>query len=306
MRPFRFAISATGPTSPERWSALARRAEELGYSALVMPDHLWKQFAPVPALAAAALATSRLRVGTLVFANDYRHPVMLAREAATLDVLSGGRLELGLGAGWKIDDYAQLGTAYDAPRVRIERLAEAVRLIKRLFTEDAVDFEGKHYRVRGARLGIRPTQRPHPPLLIAGGGRRILGLAAREADIVGVFLRLSERGIPPLGDLSAAAMERKVERVRSAAGARFEQLELNTLVVDVEVARRALALASIAARLKGALASIVDSPYFLYGSVEEIRETLLARRERFGISYYTVPVRAMEPLAPVVRELAGR
>lgn len=291
---------------PERWGALARRAEELGYSALVMPDHLWKQFAPVPALAAAALATTRLRIGTLVLANDYRNPVMLAREIASLDVLSGGRVEFGIGAGWKRDDYTQLGIAYDPPRVRIERLAEAVRLIKRLFTEERVDFEGKHYRVRGAQLGIRPAQRPHPPLLIAGGGRRILTLAGREADIVGVFLRLSERGIPPLGDLSSDAVRRKVELVRAAAGDRFASLELNTLVVDVTVARSALALESIAARLKGMLAAIVDSPFFLYGSVAEVREMLLARRERLGISYYTVPVRAMEPLAPVVRELAGR
>ncbi len=305
MRPFRFAVTATQARSADSWAAFARGAERLGFSALLMPDHLSRQYAPLPALAAAAATTTRLRLGALVFANDYRNPVMLAREIATLDVLSNGRVELGIGAGWNTSDYRQLGIRYDAPPVRVERLGEAIRLLKRLFTEDSVDFDGKHYRVRGARLWPKPVQRPHPPIHIGGGGPRMLALAAREADTVGILVQFDRRGRPRVTDLTAGATDRKIARVRAAAGARFDQLELGILVFDVEVAERAFALRTLAARLKGALASLVDTPYVLYGTPEEIKRDLIARRERYGISYYAVPGHAMRALAPIVRDLSG-
>ena len=191
MHPFRFAIRAIGPRSAEGWIAQARRAEELGYSALLMPDHLIEQLSPVPALAAAAAGTTRLRIGVHVFANDYRDPVMLAREAATLDALSNGRLEFGIGAGWMASDYKQLGIPYDEPKVRVDRLVEAVAIIKRLFAGETVDHEGAHYRIHGARIGIAPVQKPRPPIVIGGGGPRMLKIAAREADIVSFIPQLS-------------------------------------------------------------------------------------------------------------------
>lgn len=194
MHPFRFGIRAIGPRSGEAWIAQARRAEELGYSALLMPDHVIDQLSPVPALAAAAAATTRLRIGVHVFDNDYRNPVLLARDAATLDVLSGGRLELGIGAGWMASDYRQLGIPYDEPRVRIDRMVEAIAIIKSLFAGEQVDHEGVHYRIHGARIGTPPVQRPHPPLVIGGGGPRMMRIAAREADIVSFIPQMSPQG----------------------------------------------------------------------------------------------------------------
>src|SRR5437870_2400673 len=173
--------SRAGPA--EHWRGPARRAEALGYDVLLMPDHITDQLAPLPALVAVADATARLRVGSFVFDNDYRNPVMLAKEAATLDLLSGGRLELGIGAGWNTRDYRQLGMPYDPPKMRVERMEEALRLIKSLWTEENVTHEGRHYRVRGATVLPRPVQRPHPPVLVAGGGLRVLRIAgARGAD----------------------------------------------------------------------------------------------------------------------------
>ena len=183
--------------SAEAWVASARRAEELGYDILLMPDHLGSQLSPIAALTAAAVATTRLRVGSYVFANDYRHPLVLAREVATLDMLSGGRFELGLGAGWNTTDYRKLGLPYDPPPRSIDRLTEAVPLIKRLLAGETVDHEGAHYRLSGAHVGPAPVQRPRPPLLIGGGGPRMLRLAAREADIVALQPQFDPRGPPP-------------------------------------------------------------------------------------------------------------
>src|SRR3989441_6566728 len=164
---------ATHARSAAHWSEVARRAEALGYDPLLMPDHITDQLAPMPALAAAAAATSTLRIGSFVFANDYRNPVLLAKEAATLDLLSGGRLEFGIGAGWKTRDYEQLGIPYDPPQTRVDRMEEAVGLIKRLWTEEHVTHEGAHYHIRDATALPRPVQRPHPPVMIGGGGPRV-------------------------------------------------------------------------------------------------------------------------------------
>src|SRR5881396_136194 len=184
--------------SAEHWREVAKRAEALGYDTLLMPDHITDQLAPMPALAAAAAATTTLRVGSFVFDNDYRNPVMLAKEATTLDLLSGGRLEFGIGAGWSRRDYQQLGIPYDMPKVRVDRMEEAVTLIKRLWTEEKVTHEGPYYRVRDASVLPRPTQRPHPPIMIGGGGPRMLRIAAREAQIVAIAPTLNSSGGPKL------------------------------------------------------------------------------------------------------------
>src|SRR6266542_6208759 len=181
-RPFRFAVTARFAGSGPHWRDVARRAEDLGYDVLLVTDHMGKQLAPIPALMAAADATTRLRVGSFVFANDYRNPVMLAKEVATIDLLSGGRVEMGIGAGWSTRDYRELGIPYDAPAVRVSRLEESVGLVKRLLTQESVDHAGEHYAVRGAKDRPRPLQRPHPSLMIGGGGPRVLRLAPREAD----------------------------------------------------------------------------------------------------------------------------
>lgn len=307
MRPFRFAIMATTAPDAAVWRAKARRVEELGYDVLLMPDHLGPQLAPTPALMAAADATMRLRIGSFVFANDYRNPVMLAKEAATLDVLSAGRLEFGLGAGWNTRDYEQLGIAYDPPAVRVARMAEAIRLIRRLWTEEAVEHSGAHYTVRGVKLLPKPVQSPCPPIMIGGGGPTMLRLAARHADIVALAPQVNAEGGPHLAHLAAGATADKIATVRAAAGERFASLELNVIVFDAAVTGdRSSFAASVAARLKGAAAGVIDSPYFLFGSLDQIRADLLARRERFGISYVALPEKVMEAFAPLAQELGGR
>src|SRR2546426_1330640 len=194
MRPFRFAAMAERGRSAEHWREVAQRAEALGYDTLLMPDHITAQLAPVAALAAAAAATTTLRIGSFVFDNDYRNPVMLAREATSLDLLSSGRLEFGLGAGWNTRDYEQLGIPYDTPKVRVDRMEEALTLIKRLWTEEKVTHEGTHYRVHDATILPRPTQRPHPPVMIGGGGPRMLRIAAPEGQIVAIAPALNPGG----------------------------------------------------------------------------------------------------------------
>ena len=285
---------------------MAQRAEALGYDILTMPDHLTDQLAPVPALAAAAAATTRLRIGTFVLANDYRHPLLMAREAATLQHLSGGRFELGLGAGWMRSDYRQLGMPYDRPGVRIDRLVETIEITRRLFAGETVDHPGPHYPLDGAR--IEPPPDPPPPLMIGGGGPRVLRLAGRHAAIVGLLAQFDRNGRPMLRQGTEAATKQKIATLQRAAGSRFEALELNVLVVDAGLAggERPLARSALAL-LKGAGADLVGgSPYVLSGTVERLRDTLLRRRERLGISYYIWSSRRMETMAPLVEALAGR
>jgi probable F420-dependent oxidoreductase len=307
VRPFRFAVTASHARSADEWARLARRAEELGYSSLLVPDHLGQQLSPIPALAAAAAATTTLRIGGFVFANDFRHPLMLAREAATLDLLSNGRLELGLGAGWRTADYRQLGMTYDAPGRRIDRLVESSGLIKRLLTGETVSHSGPHYQLGAARIWPRRVQQPHPPSIMGGGGRSMLRLAAREADIVGFIPQFSQRGRPILTDVSEAALDRKVAIVRGAAGERFERLELNLFIVDAGMVGSGEPIArSVLAAAKVASVGLAGSPYFLYGSLSALRERLERRRERGGINYYAIRQGSMEAMAPLVAALAGR
>jgi len=306
VHPFRFAVRTTWAPTAEEWISRARRAEELGYSAFLTVDHLIRQLAPIPALAAAAAATTRLRVGVHVFDNDLRNPVMLANEIATLDVLSGGRVELGIGAGWRKADYAQTGIAYDPPKVRIDRMVEALGILKRLFAGERVDFDGVYHHMRGASLGTPAIQKPHPPIVIGGGGPRILGIAAREADIVSFIPQMSAQGRPRVREATTAATAQKVERLRRAAGERFERLELCAFVLHTNVAEGRSPVGALGARLEGFVSGSIDTPYVLAGTRASVREQLLRFRERLGITYWTIPMRGMEGFAPVVEELSGR
>jgi probable F420-dependent oxidoreductase len=307
MHPFRFAVQQGSAPSGERWVEIARRAESIGYDVLVMPDHLNRQLSPLAALAAAAATTTRLRICAFVFANDYRHPLMLAREAATLDLLSGGRFEMGLGAGWMKSDYQRLGTAYDPAPRRIDRLEEAVPLIKRLLCGETVTHKGPHYELRRATSGVPAAQKPRPPLAVGAGRPRMLRLAAREADVVGLVPGFDAQGRFLVGGATESAVAAKVAIVREAAGDRFERLELNIQLGDAGMIGSGNSLAgSVLAAAKRAPMAWYGSPFVLFGTLASTRNQLQRRRDRLGISYYTIPGHAMEAMAPLVEALAGR
>ncbi len=307
-RRFRFGVQISTATSADEWSTMARRAEELGFSSVFMPDHFGEQLAPVPALMAAADATTDLRIGTLVFANDYKHPVVLAKEVATLDLLSGGRFEFGIGAGWMNTDYEQSGIEHDRAGIRIDRLAESLTICKGLFGTDAVTFSGEHYQLDGMVGMPKPVQSPYPPVLIGGGGKRVLTLAAQEADIVGINPKIAsgaadteaaQNGAPELTD-------EKIRWVKEAAGDRYPDLELNMLVFAVVVTDDKQGVAEMMAPLFGLDPSLVaDYPLAWIGTEDEIVESLQARRDRWDVSYLVVQADAMETAAPIVARLAG-
>jgi probable F420-dependent oxidoreductase len=272
-----------------------------------MPDHLGHQLSPFAALSAIASATTRIRLGAFVFANDYRHPLILAREAATLDFLSGGRFEMGLGAGWMTRDYRELGMTYDPAPRRIDRLAEAIPLVKRLLAGETVTHHGEHYQLDEASVGVEPVQKPRPPLAIGGGGPRMLRLAAREAEIVGLVPGFDARGRVRIGGATETATAEKIAIIREAAGDRFERLEINMWLGDAALVGSGNSLlGSVAAAARWAPTTVFGSPYVLYGTLSAARERLLRRRDRLGISYYTVPSHAMESMAPLVEALSGR
>lgn len=280
----------------------------MGYSTLYLPDHFGDQLSPIAGLMSAADATTRLRVGSLVFDNDYRHPLVLAKEAATLDLLSGGRLDFGLGAGWLASDYEQTGMPLDPPGTRIDRMAEGLQIIKSFFAGGTVSFTGKHYRVRDVEAAPSPVQKPHPPIVLGGGGRRMLRLAAREADIVSVNYKLTEgrvnRALVRTG--MAEASDEKVAWIKEAAGDRFSEIELcaTVFVANVTDDRDGVA-AALASGLGAEPQEVLEMPHFLIGTIDQMVEDLQARRERYGISYFVFPDTVAESLGPVVERLTG-
>jgi probable F420-dependent oxidoreductase len=311
MKPFRFGVNLAHAGSRTEWQEIARKVERLGYDTLTVPDHLTNLIAPMPALVAAADATKTLRVGINVLNNDLRHPVLVAREAATVDLLTDGRLQLGLGAGSIKLEYDQAGLSFDRGATRVERLAEAVTIVKGLLSGEEVTFAGRHYRVSGHRIAPLPVQKPHPPILIGGNGRNLLTLAAREADIVGlsgISFRQGGAAPPDLSGWRVAAIDERVRLVRDAAGARFPSLELNALVQRVVVTEDRRAAAEELTRRWTQLSAdeILASPYVLIGTIDRIVEDLAARRARWGISYYVVQEPYLDAFAPVVARLAGR
>jgi probable F420-dependent oxidoreductase len=304
-RPFRFGVSGQRPTLPE-WQDLARKVEHLGYSTLLLPDHFGRQLSPLPALQAAAAATSRLRVGTIVLDNDFRHPALLAKDAATLDVMTDGRFELGIGAGWMAADYRWTGIPFDPPGTRVARLAEAVTIIKGLFAGGPVTFNGRFYQIDALEGFPRPIQQPRIPILIAGSRRRMLSLAGREADIVGIEDRQFAERATGSTELHPAVAAEQIAIVREAAGERFADLELNVFAARVEVTDdRSSTAEALAAHFGSSREAVLDSASFLIGSVETIVETLQARREQMRLSYVMVFDRVMDAFAPVVSRLSG-
>jgi probable F420-dependent oxidoreductase len=306
---FRFGIQTSRASTGDSWRDKARKIEDLGFSTLFMPDHFADQFAPTPALMAAADATTTLRVGGLVLDVDYRHPLVLAKEVATMDVLSGGRVEFGFGAGWMISDYEQAGMTYDSPGVRISRMKEALRIIKSLWTaEGPVSFSGEHYTLTDAIGFPKPAQQPHPPVMIGGGGKRVLRLAAREADIISVNFSLAEGAVnqKTTATGSAAATREKLAWIREAAGDRFDDIELETTVFATVVTDDGEKMAErIAPGFGVSPAEVLEGPHALIGSVDQIVDDLQRRRDDFGFSYIVFSGDVFDQVAPIVKKLAG-
>ena len=309
-RPFRFGVQCSTPPdySPKAWADLARTVESLGYSTLTVADHFDNQYAPIPALMAAADATSTLRLGALVLCTDYTHPVVIAKEAATVDLLSDGRFELGLGAGWMTADYEQSGIPLDSAGTRVERLGEAVQVIAALWGDEPCTFHGTHYDIAALDGRPKPRRQPRPPILIGGGGRKVLSLAARHADIVGLNVDL-RRGVIDAGagpNATDDATEQKLRWIRDAAGPRFESLELHVRVHLAAVTDDRATMADTLGPAFGLTPEqALRSPHALAGTVDEIADDLVDRRDRWGISYIGVGLDAMQELAPVVARMAG-
>jgi probable F420-dependent oxidoreductase len=302
-------VQAAKAGTRAEWVDLARRAESAGYAVLTMPDHFNEQLAPVPALMAAAGATTDLRVGALVWDNDYKHPVVLAKELATMDVLSDGRLEIGLGAGWMISDYEQAGMQYDRAGVRIDRFEEGLAIIRGLMANASFSFTGTHYTVTDLAGWPRPVQAPCPPVLIGGGGRRVLTIAARDADIVGINASMHAGVVGPeaIASMTAESVDEKVALVRSAAGDRLQDIEMNVRVFMVKVTDDREGTVDFLAKAMSVEQKMVETtPFALIGPPAKLVEDLLERRERWGFSYIIVGGDDIDAFAPVVAELAGR
>jgi probable F420-dependent oxidoreductase len=316
MRPFRFLATVTENLGFAELTAHARKAEAVGCSALVLPDHLTGQYAPIPLLSTVAAATERLRVGTFVFNVCLRHPAVLAQDLATLDALSGGRLEIGIGAGWNKPEHDALGLPFEPVGVRIERLTEAIAILKGCFADGPFSHGGKHYTITDYDAAPKPAQRPHPPFLLGGGGKRLLTLAAREAQIIGLAPRLVQGGRPRVDprSLTAEATEEKIGWIREAAGDRFDELEINTYNVGggptavtddprAEARRRADRIRQQTG-IELTVEEMLESPHVFTGSVKDLTHKFVELRERFGISSFLVD--DLDALTPVVEELAGR
>jgi probable F420-dependent oxidoreductase len=320
-RPFRFAVQSFSASSAKAWRDRAKAVEDLGYSALHLADHVigagpalertnhpLQELAAVPAIAVAAEATSRIKVGCRVFCIDYRHPAMLAKEAATLDLLSEGRLELGLGAGWLKDEYGAMGIDFDPPGVRIDRLAETIAVIRAHMGDGTIEFDGQHMSLHEFEGTPKSVQKPHPPFMIGGGGKKVLSLAGREADIVSLNFNNRSGIIGPDGVQLSTHEEtaKKIGWIRDAAGDRFDGLELEigayfTFVGD--------ATGPMAEGMAGAFGftkeEMLAHPHGLFGTVDEICQELERRRSELGISYITVGDTVMDAFAPVVAKLTG-
>ena len=307
-RAFRFGMLAARTVTRQAWQEKARQIEAAGFSTILLTDHLGDdRLAPLPALVSAAEVAPSLRLGTIVLNNDLRHPAVLAKDVATVDILSDGRVELGLGAGWEHEDYTRAGLPYDRAGARIDRLEESLEILDALFTGETVSFLGEHYQISDLPAVPKPVQQPRPPFLVGGGGKRLLGVAARRADIVGIHVRARTDGRgQDWSSALVADVERKVEWVRAAAGERFTHLELcqNLFAAIITDEQRTVA-GQMTARFGLSTDEILASPYFLIGTVDQIIDKLRENRDRFGISYIIAPDAFFEALAPIVSRLAG-
>ena len=309
LRPFRFGVQVNGTGTRDEWTELARRIESLGYSTMTMPDHFTGQLAPVPALQCAADATSTLRLGALVFDNDYKHPVVLAKELATMDVLSNGRVEIGLGAGWMVTDYEQSGIPYDPAGVRVSRMIEGLHIVRSALGPEPFSFSGEHYTITDYDGSPKPVQ-PRPPILVGGGGPRVLRFAAREADIVGINATLTSGAVDEstFATMTADSVDAKVGTVRDAAigAGRLDEIEMNIRAFLVMITDDVASSIETLSAFTGAPAEVIESsPFALVGPPERVVDVLRERRDRWGFSYVIVGQDDIDAFAPVVAALAG-
>ncbi|MCA1832960.1 MAG: TIGR03621 family F420-dependent LLM class oxidoreductase [Actinomycetota bacterium] len=315
-RPFRFgaAIDADeSDPSGRAWRDRAKRIEDLGYATLLIPDHFVTTFSPVPALAAACAATSTLRVGTMVFDNDFRYPALLAKDSATLDVVSDGRFEVGIGAGWHEPEYVAAGIPFEPAAVRVAKLAESVAILKGLWSGESFSFKGSHYTITNMTGLPRPLQQPHPPVMVGGGGKQLLRFAAREANIISFAAHLRPGGVE-VRSLTADGVAERIEWIREAAGSRFGEIELmNYYSMPAVLTRdRDAGADQILAGIQGRFGAegmtredVFASPHYLVGDTQQMIDTLLERRERFGSSYICFTDN-VEQYKDVVSALDGR
>jgi probable F420-dependent oxidoreductase len=306
--PFRFGVDLQQPLPDRSWADSVREVEALGYSTMFVPDHFNEGFGPLVALGVAITVSSTLNVGPLVLDCDFRHPAVLARELATLDLLSEGRLELGLGAGWRSLDYDESGIPMDPPKVRVDRMIEHVTVLKGLFAEGPFSFAGDHYTITELDGSPAPYRAGGPPILIGGGGRRLLRYAGSVADIVGVNASILSGEIDTAAgqDALPERIDEKVGWVREGAGDRFDGLELNAWLAVAEVTDDAPTVAALVAELFATDAdTVLASPLTLIGSASEVAERLEARRQRWGYSYHVIPGDRARDFAPIVAELTG-
>ena len=310
-QPFRFGLQTHGPIEGMSWTDTAKFAEQQGYSSLLVPDHFHGQYGPMTALAAAAAVTTELKVGALVFGNDYRHPIMLAKEMATLDHIAEGRVEFGIGAGWMRTDYDQTGMTYDRPGLRIERMVESLQIIKRCWQEGSFDFAGEHYQIDGYDGLPLPYTPGGPPVIIGGGGPRMLGVAAEHADIVAITanLRAGEVGADAISDSMPEAYDAKLARVGEVLGDRLDDTEINSLAMNTTITDdRDGALEFFAGMFGAPKEHVAQTPALIVGSVDEIVETLQERRNRWGFNYVVVQQnggQGLERFNEVISTLAG-
>ena len=308
-KPFEFGVQVGGDLNATDFRAVAKKTEDLGYATLYMPDHfIDTQLAPMVGLAMAAEATSTLRVCALVLDNDYKHPAITAKEVATIDVLSDGRAELGIGAGWMQVDYDALGLPYDSAGTRIARLEEALAVIKGAWASGSYSFAGDHYTITDYNGLPTPVQQPGPPILIGGGGPKVLQLAGREANIVGINpnLRAGRITNDAASDSVADMIEKKIGWVREGAGARFEEISLQIRYFFMVVTDdRQTLMESMAPAFDLTVDEALNSGITLVGTVDEICDQLVERRERWGVSSVVVGNDNYESFAPVVERLAG-
>ena len=307
--PFRFGVQASGIENGD-WRRFAGQVEDLGYSTLYMPDHfIDTRLAPMPAIAMAAAYTTTLRVAALVFDNDYKHPAILAKEMATIDELTDGRCELGIGAGWMKTDYDALGIPYDSAGVRIARLDEALQVIKGCWADGPFSFAGEHYTITDYDAMPKPTQKPGPPILIGGGAPKILRLAGREANIIGINPNLRAGAVTTDAAASASREEtlKKLGWIREGAGDRFDEIELQIRYFLCSITDDKLGFATaVAPGFDTSPEEVLGSGAALLGTIPEMIDELVKRREEWGVSYIVVGGDNFEEFAPVVAALAGK
>ena len=291
------------------WADSVRWIEDAGYSTVFVPDHFDEGLGPIAAMATAAAVSTDLQIGPLVLAADFRHPVVLARELATIDLLSGGRLEMGIGAGWKQTDYTTSGIPMDPPKVRVDRMIEAVTIIQGLFGSGPFSFSGEHFTVTELEGSPKPVRPGGPPLLIGAGAPRMLRWAGAHADIVGVnpSIHSGASDADAARDAQVDRIDQKIGWVREGAGDRFDDLELNAWLAVATVTPDATATAEALAPAFGAdPEALLDSPMVMIGTIEELAEQVLTRRERWGYSYHVIPGDAAMDLAPLVTRMTGQ